>query len=333
MNRITDLDIFVAVIKAGTIAGAARHIGMAPASVKKRLHRLETDIGTQLVYRRTRSNRMTESGCRLYNRLETIFSDLDDAVQTVHRYGHTPMGSLKVIISTALKGGIFEPIVADYTYMFPKVTLEMQFSDRHVDFVRDGCDVAVVLNRPSDSNLMARKVFENPAFVCATPEYLKGKPPIETPADLRKHLCMALDCEGGFKETWPFKTRTRPRTTHVRATLFTNSTAVLYNWVTTHQGIAVLNNDAVPHDIASGKLVHLLPEYTLPNLDYYMVFGNKRSLPARTLEFVRFAESRLLGTEYIPPKVDGEEVVVPPADGGGTRKMEPFTNLARAEVD
>lgn len=308
MNRITDLDIFVAVVKEGTIAGASRRVGMAPASVKKRLDRLESDFGTKLVHRRARLDNMTPTGARLFKRLEGIFSDLGEAVDTVHRYSYYPMGKLKVIISTALKRNVFEEIVADYCYMFPQVTLEMQFSDRHVDFVRDGCDVAIVLGQPSDSNLVAKKVFNNPSYVCISPEYLAKQPPefqqVKVPGDLRRFQVMALDCDGGFKETWPFQGPRGPRTTHLKATLFTNSTEVLYNWVADGQGVAVLNNDRIPRDIRNGTLIHLLPQYTLPNLDYYMVYGRRQSLPARTLQFVRFAESRLFGTPYDPPDID-----------------------------
>ncbi|MBZ2188527.1 LysR family transcriptional regulator [Alcanivorax sp. JB21] len=303
MNRITDLDVFVAIVKEGTIAGAARRINMAPASVKKRMDRLEADIGTQLLHRSPRSNRMTEVGYRLYQRLAGIFDELDDAVTTVHRYGQMAIGTLRLVISTSLKRRVFESVVAEFGDMYPKVTIEMQFDDRHVDFVRDGCDVAVVLGRPSDSNLVAKKLFDNPCYLCATPEYLAAAGPITDASQLRHHQCLVLDCEGAFKETWPLRTANRTRTTHVKGNMFTNSIDVLYSWVMQGMGIAVLNNEQTKADIRAGRLVQLLPEYTLPNLDYYMVYGSRKSLPARTRQFVRFAESRLLpgGREPQPP--------------------------------
>lgn len=294
MNPMADLDIFMAVVKAGTIAGAARELSLAPVSVKKRLHRLERTMGVQLIKRVNRELALTAPGKELYHRLLVIFDDLHKAIMSVSGTENDISGSLKVVTSLAIGKRRVEHLVLAFSQQHPRMVIHFHMEDKPVDFIRDGYDVAITVGPPTDSTMVARRLIINPAHMVASPDYLRERPPLESPADLKDHACLVLDAQGAFRDGWPLRGEGRQEIVKVAPSLITDDSEVLHQWLLDGLGVGISSELEVRQDMESGRLVKVLPGYRLPNMDFYIVYAGRKNLPSRTRVFVEFIEEHII---------------------------------------
>lgn len=294
MNSVTDLNIFVGVVKAGTISGASRRLGLSPASISKRLARLEEDIGVRLVNRSSRAMSLTEEGKTLYQKLLVILDDLDDAVASVSNAGDNARGTLKIASTSGLGKSRIATLIAEFATFHPDLMIQLYLGDHQTDFIREGFDVAITIGQPSDSTMIAKRLMKNRCYVCASPEYLANRPPIRKPADLKKHDCLILDTAGSFRDLWPLVGPNHREMVRVSGSLVTDNSETLRNWVLSGYGIAIKSEWDVQAELHNGRLVTLLEGYTVPNMDFYVIYGSRKNLPAKTRSFVDFIEENIL---------------------------------------
>ncbi|AJD48421.1 LysR family transcriptional regulator [Isoalcanivorax pacificus W11-5] len=293
MNSITDLSIFVGVVKAGTISGAGRRLGLSPASISKRLARLEEEIGVRLLNRSSRAMSLTEEGKILYHKLLVILDDLEEATSSVSRAGDNAKGTLKVASTVGLGKSRIASLIAEFSRNNPELVVQLYLGDKQIDFIREGFDVAIAIGQPSDSTMIAKRLLKNRCFVCASPEYLEGRSPIRKPSDLKKHECLILDSYGSFRDLWPLCGPNHREMVRVTGSLITDNSETLRNWVLSGYGIAIKSEWDVKNELRTGKLVTLLEGYTVPNMDFYIIYGSRKNLPAKTRNFVKFIEERI----------------------------------------
>lgn len=296
MNPMADLDIFMAVVKAGTIAGAARELSLAPVSVKKRLHRLERTMGVQLVKRVNRELALTEPGKELYHRLLVIFDDLGKAIASVSGTETDISGSLKVVSSLSIGKRRVEGLVLAFSRLHPRMVLQFHMEDKPVDFIRDGYDVAITVGPPTDSTMVARRLVINPAHVVAAPDYLRERPPLDSPADLKDHACLVLDAQGAFRDGWPLRGEGRQEIVKVTPSLITDDSEVLHQWLLDGLGVGISSDLEIRPDLDAGRLVKVMKGYRLPNMDFYIIYAGRKNLPSRTRIFVEFIEENIISS-------------------------------------
>lgn len=296
MNPMADLDIFMAVVKAGTIAGAARELSLAPVSVKKRLQRLERTMGVQLVKRVNRELALTEPGKELYHRLLVIFDDLGKAIASVSGTETDISGSLKVVSSLSIGKRRIEGLVLAFSRLHPRMVLQFHMEDKPVDFIRDGYDVAITVGPPTDSTMVARRLVINPAHVVAAPDYLRERPPLDSPADLKDHTCLVLDAQGAFRDGWPLRGEGRQEIVKVTPSLITDDSEVLHQWLLDGLGVGISSDLEIRPDLDAGRLVKVMKGYRLPNMDFYIIYAGRKNLPSRTRIFVEFIEENIISS-------------------------------------
>lgn len=295
MNPMVDLDIFMAVVKAGTIAGAARELQLAPVSVKKRLLRLEAVMGVNLVQRVNRELGLTEPGKELYHRLLVIFDDLEKAIVSASGKGENIHGSLKVVSSLSIGKKQVESLILRFSSEHPQMVIHFHMEDKQVDFIRDGYDVAITIGQPSDSTMVAKRLVANRSYLVASPDYLRGKPPLNSPADLKDHACLVLDCHGSFRDSWPLRGDGRQEIMKVSPSMITDDSEVLHQWVMAGLGVAICSDLEIRQDMQGGRLVSVMNDYRLPNMDLYIIYAGRKNLPSRTRLFVEFIEQHIMG--------------------------------------
>ena len=188
MDRIMSMQAFVQVVDSGSFSGAARRLGVSPALVTGHVQSLEKRLGVQLLNRTTRKLNLTEIGRGFYDRSSRILAEVDEAESLATAQQSTPRGTLRLNTSVSL-ARLVTPLIADYVALYPEVSFELVMTDRMIDMVEEGFDLALRSPLP-DSSLMRRRLGIGRKVLCAAPDYLArhGRP--TRPEELAGHNCL-----------------------------------------------------------------------------------------------------------------------------------------------
>ena len=169
---------FIAVVENGSFTSAANTLDVSTSFVSRQVNKLEDRLGTRLLHRTTRSVKLTDLGRTYYERSREIFDQLDALESDMADLQEQPKGRVRITAAGFYAERYVAPAVAEFTAKYPEVSIELDTSMRLVDIVADGYDLAIRMNAPTDSSLVARKVVSQRLMVCASPEYLdkNGRP-------------------------------------------------------------------------------------------------------------------------------------------------------------
>ncbi|OBZ95984.1 LysR family transcriptional regulator [Pararhizobium polonicum] len=190
MDTLRGIESFIRSVEEGSIAAAARRLGITPAAASQNIARLERDLGTRLLQRTTRKLGMTESGRVYFDRVRHIVHDLELAATAISSLQDTPRGPLKIAASVAFGRHVVAPLVPAFAARYPEVDIELVITDRVTDHIAEGIDVSVRFADQLEPSLVARKLATVPMMICASPDYIarKGRP--ARPEDLIHHDCL-----------------------------------------------------------------------------------------------------------------------------------------------
>src|SRR5688500_10728153 len=293
------MSVFAKVVAAGSLSAAARELGLSPAMVSRRLAGLEARLGVRLVNRTTRSLHLTDEGATYYESCARVLAEIDHANASVSAGRHEPQGTLRVALPAAFGNQYVAPLVPQFAARYPAVQLSLSLSDRTVDLVDEGFDVAVRIAALADSSLSARKLAPNRRVVCASPEYLRRQGTPRTPEELAQHNCLIASALTG---AWDYKTpEGRSGRVRVSGRYVCDNWEVLREWALAGLGIALKSTWDVRRHLENGALVSLLPGYTFAtDVAIYAVYPHRRHLPAKTRAFIEFL------AEPVVPEPDWE---------------------------
>lgn len=286
VENITDLVIFVAVVKAGSLSAAGRELGFSSAVVSKRLQRLEQQLGVRLLNRSTRQLCITEEGSRYHDYCVRVLAELEEA-ETLITSGHSqPKGTLRVTVPAAFGRLHIAPLVPVFLKRYPELRLSLHLSDAKVDIIEDGYDVAVRIGEMKDSNLVSRHLGIDRRKVVATPFYLEklGRP--KTPEDLINHNAL-LFANPAPLDLWQFiDANGKTHSIKMTGNFETNNCDALRAALYADAGIALRPLWDVWKDIETGALEVLLSEYTHPSFNIQAVYPNRRYLSRKVRVFI-----------------------------------------------
>ena len=287
--------ILVHVVRAGSLRGAARVLGMPKTTVSRKLVELEEHLGAQLLQRTTRSLSLTAAGLAFLAEAEDALMHLEAAEAAVGELQHAPRGLLRVTTTVPIGERFLAPIVADFLAAYPALEVMVHLTDRPVDLVAERFDVAIRTGVLPDSELVARLVGTSAYRVVASPAYLAhhGTPP--TPPDLSAHACLRFAKVGAaVSTTWPFGKGKRATQVPVHGRLVSDDFTVLLTAAEHGLGIARLPTVVAHEAIRAGRLVTLLEAYAPPPTQLHLITANARRLPTRTRVFLDFVHPRLM---------------------------------------
>lgn len=288
---LTEMSVFSRVVAAGSLSSAARELGLSPAMVSRRLSALEARLGVRLLNRTTRTLRLTDEGASYYDTCSRLLAEIDEAEAAVSAGRMEPRGALKVALPASFGNRHIAPLVPRFAERYPNVQLALSLSDRTVNIIEEGFDLAVRIAHLEDSSLAARRLAPNRRVVCASPAYLRRHGTPRTPQDLLRHNCITST---DFSMTWDY---TDPEGTggSVRVTgrYACDNWEVLREWALAGLGVALKSTWDVRQHLEDGSLVPLFPGYTFgSDVAIYAVYPHRRHLPAKTRVFIEFlAES------------------------------------------
>src|SRR5271163_1269743 len=187
MDRIDAMRAFVAVADLQGFAPAARKLGLSPSGVTRLIAALEDRVGARLLQRTTRSVTLTDAGARYLERIRRILADLEEAEGSVEGERTRPSGRLAVSVPVGFGRLHVSPVMSAYLKRYPEVSGELRLSDRMINLVEDGVDLAVRIGHLSDSSLVARHVGEMRRIVVASKNYLRQRGEPMTPEAIASH--------------------------------------------------------------------------------------------------------------------------------------------------
>jgi len=286
--------VFSKVVQGGSLSAAARDLGVSPAVVSRTLAALEARLGVRLVNRTTRSLHLTDEGASYFETCQRILAEIDEADSAVSARRVEPQGMLRVALPASFGHKHIAPLIPRFAERYPKIELALSLSDRSINLIEEGFDLAIRIAELKDSSLAARKLAPNRRVVCASPAYLRQHGEPATPQDLAKHNCLIATWEQGMAMTWEYKSAVGKRgSVRVTGRYACDNWEVLREWAVAGLGVALKSTWDVRKHLEDGSLVPLLPGYDFgTDVAIYAVYPHRRYLPAKTQAFIDFlAES------------------------------------------
>jgi DNA-binding transcriptional LysR family regulator len=284
MDRMTSMSTFVKVVESGGFSAAARKLDISPSMVTTHVQALEERLGVRLLNRSTRRVSLTEAGHAYYERCLQILSEVDDADHVVQALQSTPRGTLRLNTSVAIPP-FLAPVINEFVALYPEVSISMTMTDRMIDLVEEGFDLAVRNMAVPDSSLIARRIATYRLVVCGAPGYLAARGTPQRPDDLVHHNCLVYS-QSGWGNEWRFVGPDGEQSITVTGNLLANSANALRLAAVHGQGLALAPSFLLIDDIKSRRLVPVLREFLQTEHAINAIYPHRRYLSAKVRSFI-----------------------------------------------
>ncbi len=262
---IEDLQTFVEVADAGGVSPAARRLGVSKSIVSRRLSRLETELGVQLLARSTRGATLTEAGATFRDYAARVSTEIEVARDTILPAGEL-RGRLRIAAPLSFGPTHFAHVIAEMAKRHPQLHIQTNYTDHFVDLIAEGYDCAIRVGYLQDSSLLAKRIGPIYGKLVASPDYIKAHGSPETPDEVIGHQALMQGTE-----SWQFMDGDKTVTVHPQGRFKADSAAALAAAATAGLGIARLPDGATDEYIASGALVAVMTRYPPPPAGAYIV--------------------------------------------------------------
>jgi len=276
MLKADDVFLFVQVVEEGSFSKVANKLEITNSVVSKRIGRLEADLNVQLLYRTTRKLSLTDAGRALYGKARLAKQALQDAQDTVTGYGDTMRGKIKVTAPAVSAQVIVSDAIAQFCQQYPEVEVELVVSNRVMNILDEGYDLAIRTAYLEDSSLIARRLINSDWVICASPAYLNNNGIPTHPTELEQHDCLIYKYEGQGAETWRFIENDTEFNMQVKGRIHSNNLDSLRRGALAGVGIAYLPRVLICGDLDDGKLVSILSNFVGKKLGVYAVYPRSR---------------------------------------------------------
>lgn len=302
MNRWEGLDEFVAVAECGSFSRAAERLRLSSSHVSRQVALLEERLQARLLYRTTRRVSLTEAGQTFFARCQRLIEERDEAFLTVSDMHRAPAGLLRMTAAVAYGERFIVPLVNDFMARHPQLRVDIELTNRPLDLVHEGFDLAIRLGRLNESSLVATRIAPRVMYLCAAPAYLEryGRP--HTLSELGRHNCLV-----GTSDTWQFLQDGREYQFRPAGNWRCNSGQAVLDAALRGFGLCQLPDYYVLEPLRRGDLVSLLSGNHPPNSAVWAVYPQRRyALPKVRLLVEALKEGLALCPEYLgAPAAEG----------------------------
>jgi DNA-binding transcriptional LysR family regulator len=296
VDRLTSMSVFVRAVELGGFAAAAKEANISATMVAKHVRALESRLGSRLLNRTTRRQSLTEPGRLYYERCKAVLTEVDALESSVDALRNAPRGTLRIASPVSFGARRLAPALAEFAHRHPEVNVDLSLNDHVVDLVEGRFEAAIRIGWLKDSQLIARALHPYASLLCASPEYLRrhGKP--KSPQDLAAHQCLVFT-HAGPRGRWRFI-----RDKHEQIVTFTPSIRVdngeaLRQAALAGAGIIVQPQVLLGDDVREGRLIHLLPQWSLPERPMQLVYLRDRQTTPKLKCFVDFIVEKFAATD------------------------------------
>lgn len=297
IDHAGEMAAFVRVVEARGFSAAAPALGLTPSAVSKLVTRLETRLGVRLLQRTTRAIHLTAEGEQFFDSARRIVGEIEQLESRLTEGRGTPHGLLRVTTSLAFTTHQLAPVVSEFLARYPRIQLELLPTDRVIDMIDEGVDIAIRIGRLGDTSFMARKIGEDKRLICASPGYLAKYGTPRTPQELVRHQCI-VSRELIHLNRWAFKAGgSEVSEIEVTGPLAVSEGEAQFQLALQGVGIVRLTRLTVAQAIREGKLVSLFEAQSADSgVPIHAVYPHRRHLPSKVPAFVDF-----LIEKFTPP--------------------------------
>ncbi|WP_326543485.1 LysR family transcriptional regulator [Pseudorhodoferax sp.] len=292
MSASSDLEFFSLLAKHGNLRDAARHMGITPPAVSKRLAAIERRLGVRLLQRTTRRVGLTPEGELYLVEGARVLAELEALERAVAGRSEVPRGMVRLAATLGFGRRHIAPALSAFARRYPEVEVQLQLTDRPVDLVGQGLDLQIRLGELPDSSLTARLLARNRRVLCAAAAYLQRAGEPAGPHELAQHACLFIRENEETFGTWQLRCGARTEKVKVRGPLAANDGESVVGWALDGHGILMRSLWEVAPLLRSGRLRPVLAAWDLPPADIYAVFPTRNQLAAKTRALVDFLLER-----------------------------------------
>ena len=299
MDNLASMSVFVRAADARSFTDAGAQLGVSPSAIGKTIARLEERLGVRLFHRSTRSITLTPEGIIYLESCRRIFLEIDIAEQELALTKGAPRGLLRV--SLPMVGMLLMPVISRFLAAYSQITLDLDFSDKHVNVIEDGFDVVVRTGESIDSRLTARILGTFSLQLVASPAYLEKNGTPAQPTDLLRHACLHHKFPTiGKLERWPLKSVDVSAELNLPIAAVASTVEPLITLAENGLGITCVPDFAVRRQLADGTLVQVLPEFTEHTGRFRALWPSSRYLSPKVRAFVDFMGAHLFSNRSEP---------------------------------
>jgi DNA-binding transcriptional LysR family regulator len=292
MNRWREMELFVRVVETGSFSAAARDLKMGQPAISKTIAALEERLGIRLLVRSTRQLSPTEAGTAFYERALRAIAEANEADAAAQGAGAGLEGRLRICAPVTFARLHLVPKLGAFLDAHPRLRLELVMDDRAIDLVAENIDAALRLGSMSDSSLRARKLAQAERCVVANPAYLAKRGIPSNPADLLEHDGIIYGQSTGGQE-WSFRRATSDTSIQLRARLTLSAAEGVREAVLAGQGFAITSRWMFAPELASGAVVAVLKEWTLPPMELWVIYPSGKLTSTKARAFVKWFETAM----------------------------------------
>lgn len=283
--NIEHLKLFVRIAVTQNISLAGKEFGLSPAVSSAHINKLEEKLGVKLIHRTTRKVALTEEGQEFLPHAKQVLEAIDVACASVGSGNIDPRGTLRITAPSSFGHMHIVPALKNFLGLYPKLKVDLHFSDSVIDIIEGGFDVAIRNSAMQDSSMIARKLAKDNRIVCASPDYITvyGEP--ETPEELKDHSCIQLM----NIDTWLFDDKKTPKRIKINSKLSIDNGESVKNACADGIGISVCSKWVAYKELNEGRLVQILKDYPLKNeTDIWAVYPGTRLLAPKVRVFINY---------------------------------------------
>ncbi|MFS8980921.1 LysR family transcriptional regulator [Cupriavidus necator] len=284
----SELEFFVLIARHGSLAAAARELDLTPPAATKRLAMMEGRLGVRLVNRTTRSISLTNEGETYLAYAQRILADLREMESVVASSGAEPRGLLRVNATLGFGRTTIAPLVSEFAKRYTQVEVQLEVTDRPVDLVDGGVDLAIRFGTLPDKRLSARRIMSNRRFLCASPVYLDKFGSPKSLSDLSSHRCIIHRQNDDAHTIWRFEHDGHHESVKVGGALSSNDGDIVLGWALDGHGILIRSEWDLAKYLESGRLRVVLPQHKLPSADLFVYYSQRRNQTTRARAFIDF---------------------------------------------
>lgn len=292
MDRLAAMETFVIVVECGSFSAAARRLEVGQPAVSKSVAQLEARLGVRLLLRSAKGLLPTEAGQSFYGFARRAIEEANQADDAARGNSTALKGRLRVCAGVTLSRIHIIPRIKPFLDRHPDLSIDVVLDDRVIDLLSEGIDVALRTGTLADSNMTARKLAQGRRSVVATPAYLAAHGTPRTPAELAHHQAIIYD-PGGGGSTWSFREESTEISVVVSGRMRVTAAEGVRAAVCAHMGLAVASDWMFAPEIATGEVVRVLTDWSLPELDLWAVFPTGRMASAKARAFADFVQATL----------------------------------------
>ena len=293
MLNLADIRLFIRISETGSIASAAKSLGLTPATASAAIKRLEKQVDSQLLERSTRSLRLTQAGEDFLGYCVQSAQLLAEGMAMLKDGREALSGEIHLGAPSGLGRDRLDALLQPFRRSHPQIRMVMHLSDSITDLYRNRIDLVLRYGLLRDSNLIARKLCDNERVICAAPAYLARVGHPESLEALTRHNCICFYRNGELYDHWSLNDRGQRHEVVVSGDRAADDGALVHQWALQGWGVALKSRLDIADDLASGRLIDLFPDADYEPAPLYAVYPSRQYQPARIKALLEFLQGAL----------------------------------------